>query len=71
MWAATAWDDDDWDGARARGWTVMGRLYERQKFTHAAAIAVRKKQRDAQRADAERRRRGELPPRPHGHGGFG
>jgi len=26
MWAATAWDDSDWDDQRARGWTVMGQL---------------------------------------------
>lgn len=31
MWPATAWDDSDWpDGIKARGWTVMGRLRERQ-----------------------------------------
>jgi hypothetical protein len=31
MWPATAWDDSDWDGNKARGWTVMGRLRERQR----------------------------------------
>jgi hypothetical protein len=30
MWAATAWDDADWEVAHARGWTVMGRLRGRQ-----------------------------------------
>ncbi|MGV1005853.1 MAG: hypothetical protein ACOYEV_14065 [Candidatus Nanopelagicales bacterium] len=33
MWPATAWDDRDWDrgNVRARGWTVMGRVRERQR----------------------------------------
>lgn len=32
MWPATAWDDSDWDGNRARGWTVMRRLQDRQRL---------------------------------------
>jgi hypothetical protein len=33
MWtsAATGWDDANWDGGRARGWTVMGTMRERQQ----------------------------------------
>jgi hypothetical protein len=31
MWPATGWDDADWDGSKARGWTVMGRLRARQR----------------------------------------
>jgi hypothetical protein len=31
MLPATAWDDADWKGAKARGWTVMGRLRERER----------------------------------------
>jgi hypothetical protein len=31
MWPATAWDDEQWGEARARGWTVMGRLRQRQR----------------------------------------
>lgn len=32
MWPATVWDDQDWDcgNVHARGWTVMGRVRERQ-----------------------------------------
>src|SRR5579859_5452107 len=30
MWSATAWDDSDWDGNQARGWTVMRTLRGRQ-----------------------------------------
>lgn len=42
MWAATAWDDDDWDGVHARGWTVMGRLREQQRTLATAAARVRR-----------------------------
>jgi hypothetical protein len=31
MYPATAWDDSDWDGIQARGWTVMRRLRERER----------------------------------------
>jgi hypothetical protein len=31
VWPATAWDDADWDGNHARGWTVMRTLQERQQ----------------------------------------
>lgn len=53
MWAATAWDDADWPGAQARGWTVMGRLREHQAFHREEAAAARKRQ-------EERRTRSEL-----------
>jgi hypothetical protein len=41
MWAATAWDDSDWDGVCARGWTVMGRLRHRQESAREALEAAR------------------------------
>ena len=51
MWAATAWDDSGWDGgAQARGWTVMGRLYERQ-------AALRRGAGEARRRDGDKGRR--------------
>ena len=43
MWAATAWDDADWEGARARGWTVMGTLRERQRRQRNEALAARRR----------------------------
>jgi hypothetical protein len=30
VWPATAWDDDDWGSATARGWTVMSALRARR-----------------------------------------
>lgn len=55
MWAATAWDDSDWgEYARARGWTVMGRLRERQEALHNHAIQARRRM-------AERATRRDLP----------
>lgn len=43
MWPATAWDDLDWDGTSARGWTVMGRVRERQRQSvyHRGAAEAR------------------------------
>lgn len=55
MWPATAWDDDDWE-VRARGWTVMGRLTDRQAATYREAQAVKRAHRQAEAA----RRRGEV-----------
>jgi hypothetical protein len=44
MWPATAWDDSDWpDGQSARGWTVMGRLRQRQTAMQRAAAQVRRR----------------------------
>ena len=43
MWAATTWDDADWDGARARGWTVMGRLRDRQELRRKEAERARRR----------------------------
>lgn len=44
MWAATAWDDSDWDGHRARGWTVMEQLRKhrdrRLEETRAAQLRL-------------------------------
>lgn len=51
MLAATAWDDSDWEGARARGWTVMGRLRERQQLHRDEAVDA--KRRVAQRAKSQ------------------
>ena len=50
MWAATAWDDSNWGGVRARGWTVMGRLRDRtEALTQEAKVAQR---REAERASS-------------------
>jgi hypothetical protein len=43
MWPATAWDDADWDGNRARGWTVMRTLRERQQARIREADAARRR----------------------------
>lgn len=38
MWPATTWDDADWGGQRARGWTVMGRLRQRQRQQQGPSV---------------------------------
>jgi hypothetical protein len=43
MWPATAWDDAEGEGTGARGWTVMGRLYERQLVLRRAADETRER----------------------------
>lgn len=43
MWPATAWDDADWLGNRARGWTVMAKLRERQQREIEQAKAARRR----------------------------
>lgn len=43
MWPATAWDDADWDGNHARGWTVMRTLKERQQAHLREAAAARQR----------------------------
>ncbi len=43
MWAATAWDDNDWEGHKARGWTVMGRLRERRDRRLAEARTAQRR----------------------------
>jgi hypothetical protein len=43
MWATTAWDDPEWSGNQARGWTVMGRLRERQLLHHKEAADARRR----------------------------
>src|SRR5437016_2820961 len=43
MLPATAWDDADWGGTGARGWTVMGRLRERQAQLRRDATAARER----------------------------
>lgn len=47
MWAATAWDDVDWENAEARGWTVMGRVRDRQAWHQRESVRAR--QRSAER----------------------
>jgi hypothetical protein len=43
MWAATAWDDSDWEGHRARGWTVMEQLWKhRDRQVEEARAAQRR-----------------------------
>jgi hypothetical protein len=41
VWPATAWDDGDWDGNEARGWTVMGRLRDLQQSRWVAESGAR------------------------------
>jgi hypothetical protein len=43
MWAATAWDDSDWNGHRARGWTVMGQLRKHRDRHLEEARAARRR----------------------------
>lgn len=43
MWPATAWDDADWDGVAARGWTVVDRLRSRQRREMALTAAARRR----------------------------
>jgi hypothetical protein len=47
MWPATGWDDAEWDGANARGWTVMNRLRARQRREVALTQAARRRGRDS------------------------
>lgn len=49
MLAATAWDDGAWRGEVAGGWTVMGRLRERQQILRKQAEAARRRSEDLQR----------------------
>lgn len=49
MWPATTWDDRDWGGTAARGWSVLGRVRAKQK-------RLRKKHNDAQRRQVARAR---------------
>lgn len=50
MWAATAWTDEDWEGSRARGWTVAAQLEKRRNALLAESLAARR--REAERASA-------------------
>jgi len=43
MLAATAWDDGDWRGEDAGGWSVMGRLRERQQTLRKQVEAARRR----------------------------
>jgi hypothetical protein len=44
MWPATAWDDRDWPESKtARGWTVMGRLRQRQEAMRRATAELRRR----------------------------
>ena len=43
MWAATVWDDADWEGAQTRGWTVMGRLRKRRERQFREAADARRR----------------------------
>lgn len=43
MLAATAWDEGDWQGEAAGGWTVMGQLRQRQLLLRAQAEAAQKR----------------------------
>lgn len=47
MRAATAWDDADWEGAHARGWTVMGVLRQRQDLHRKQATEARRRPAEA------------------------
>jgi hypothetical protein len=53
VWAATAWDDADWEGVQARGWTVMGRLRARQESlrNHAIQACRRVEERERKQDD--------------------
>jgi hypothetical protein len=50
MWPATALDDSEWEGPRARGWTVMGRLQQRQRELASAAVRARRAQAEARQS---------------------
>lgn len=43
MWAATAWDDSDWEGHKARGWTVTAQLREHRDRLLARARAAQRR----------------------------
>lgn len=43
MWPATTWDDSDWDGVCARGWTVMGRTRAKQRALRQAKVEARRR----------------------------
>ncbi len=43
MLPATAWDDADWGGSEARGWTVMGQLRRRQALLRDEGAAARRR----------------------------
>lgn len=47
MWPATAWDDREWEGVNARGWTVMGQLRSKQlSLQNAKRLAQQRTRQD-------------------------